>query len=243
MLKNVTKPGAFYVIDGTDGSGKATQTRLLVERLRSEGHDVETISFPQYGRHSCTMVEAYLSGRYVRNALDWNSKAASILYAVDRFDASFQIREWIQSGKTVVADRYVASNMGHQGSKIIDPMQRSEYLRWNDHLEHEIFGIPRPDVNIVLCVPTDIAQKLAHQGAKEKTKVGGDIHEADIEHLRAAEATYREIANSFPQFALIECIENDELRSRESIHEDVWTAATSARTSTESLETQTPAIA
>jgi dTMP kinase len=221
-MTNASTTGAFFVIDGTDGSGKATQTRKLVDRFISEGHQVETISFPQYGSKSAGGVENYLAGKYGKNAKDVNAKAASILYAVDRFDASFQIREWLAQGKIVVSDRYVGSNMGHQGGKITDSKARSEYLAWNDNLEHEIFQIPRPTVNIVLSVSVETAFKLAAKGATEKTKVKGDIHESDQDLLRASIETYRVVATTYPNFHLVDCAPTGDMRTIEDIHEEVW---------------------
>ncbi len=221
-MTNASTTGAFFVIDGTDGSGKATQTRKLVDRLILEGHDVETISFPQYGKKSAGALEDYLGGKYGKNAMHVNARATSILFAVDRFDASFQIREWLEQGKTVISDRYVGSNMGHQGGKIKDPIARSEYLAWNDELEHGIFNIPRPTLNIILSVSTEVASKMAAKGATEKTKVAGDIHESDPEHLRASIETYRELATTFPGFHLIDCALTGELRSIDDIHEEIW---------------------
>ncbi|HBU28085.1 TPA: thymidylate kinase [Candidatus Uhrbacteria bacterium] len=215
------KMGAFFVIDGTDGSGKATQTKRLVERLRLEGYDVETISFPQYGQKSCGAVEKYLAGDY-GHSTDVNAHAASILFAVDRFDASFQIRDWLEAGKIVVSDRYVGSNMAHHGQKIRDQEMRHAYFAWNDHLEHTIFGIPRPTLNLVLSVPVDVAIKLAAQGATEKTKVAGDIHESDKTHIEASINTYREITKLFPSFHHIDCAPDGTLRSIEDIHQELW---------------------
>ena len=215
------------MIDGTDGSGKATQNARLVDRFKAEGYELETIAFPQYQTVSCGMVENYLSGKYGMKPGDVNAKAASIFYAVDRFDASFKIREWIDAGKIVVADRYVAANMAFQGAKISDPLERRSYLEWNDDLEHGIFGIPRPTLNIVLSVPVHISAKLAAKGAKEKFKVVGkdgkaDIHERDLEYMAATFDTYREIATTFPNFAFIDCTHEDELRTIEDIHNEIW---------------------
>jgi dTMP kinase len=214
--------GAFFVIDGTDGAGKATQTRKLVERFVSEGHSVETISFPQYGSKSAGMVEEYLGGKYGENAKDVDAKAASILYAVDRFDASFRIKQWMEQGKIVVSDRFVGSNMGHQGGKISNPIARSEYLQWNDNMEHEILKIPRPTLNVILSVPLDVAIKLAKQGESEKTKVKGDIHEKDPSHLKSSIDTFKEVATSFPGYHLIDCSNEGSLRTIEDIHEEIW---------------------
>lgn len=213
--------GAFFVIDGTDGSGKATQTKRLVERLRLEGFEVETIAFPKYGDPSCGLVEKYLAGDYGAST-DVNAKAASILFAVDRFDASFQLKQWLAEGKVVVADRYVGSNMAHQGQKIANQQERHDYLAWNDNLEHTIFNIPRPTLNLILSVPVDTAMDLAAKGAKEKVKVEGDIHEADRSHIKASIETYQEIATHFPNFHLINCAPEGNLRSIDAIHQEIW---------------------
>jgi dTMP kinase len=208
--------GSFFVIDGTDGSGKKTQTGLLIERLRREGYPVETISFPQYGRPSAGPTEEYLAGAY-GSAQDCGPKCASIFYAVDRFAASQQIRDWLKAGKFVIADRYVSSNMGHQGGKIKDPTERTEFLRWNEELEYDIFHLPRPDLTLILHVPAEIGQALA-----KKRDVVQDIHQRDLNHLKDAEQAYLEIAGTLPGFRLVECVKRDKLLSRKEIHDLVW---------------------
>jgi len=215
--------GKFIVIDGTDGSGKATQTAFLVERLKNEGLTVEAADFPQYGHKSAGPVEEYLNGKY-GGANDVGPYAASILYAVDRYDASFQIKEWLNSGKMVISNRYVTANMGHQGSKINNPEERKKYLDWLYNLEYEIFKIPKPDLNIILHVPAAVAQKLVDEkghrdyiGEKKR-----DIHEADLNHLLGAEQTYLDIAKSYPNFTLVECIKDGQMMGREEIAKIVW---------------------
>ncbi len=213
--------GRFFVIDGTDGSGKATQTKRLVERFQQEGFEVETISFPQYDRPSSGAIKEYLAGTYGA-ANDVSAYVGSMMYALDRYDGSFKIKKWLAEGKVVVADRFVSSNMGHQGCKILDANERTAYLKWNDHLEFEVFKLPRPTMTIVLAVPATLGSELAKQGAQEKTKVRGDIHEHDIAHLQASEETYREIAQRFEGFHLIECMKNNQLRDRDDIHKEIW---------------------
>jgi dTMP kinase len=211
------KQGKFLVIDGTDGSGKATQTKLLIERMRREGFQVETIAFPRYGQKSAGPVEDYLAGKY-GTAEDVGPKRASIFFAIDRYAASFQIQQWLNEGKVVVADRYVAANMGHQGGKIADQSEREEYFRWNDELEYENFGIPRPDMNLILHVPCKVSQSLLEKRDGDDQ----DIHQADINHLIQAEKTYLQMAEMFDEMRLIGCCREDGLLSREEIHELVW---------------------
>ncbi len=211
----------FIVIDGSDSTGKGTQTKLLLNRLLKEGRAHETISFPQYNNKSAGPTEEYLSGKYGK-AHEVGPKASSILYAVDRFDASFQIRDWLDQGKTVITDRYVTSNMGHQGGKITDHAEREKFFNWNDHLEHEVFGIPRPDICIILHVPTDTALKLQEGRGGWKSDLKTDIHETDEQHLRDAEAAYLHLAQVYPNSHLISCDDKGELRSKEDIHNEIW---------------------
>jgi dTMP kinase len=215
-------PGRFIVIDGTDGSGKATQTNLLVDELKLAGYDVEMTDFPQYGTKSAGLIEEYLNGKYGQ----LKPEAASIFYAVDRFDASYKIREWLSEGKVVVSNRYVTANAGHQGGKISDSDERLKYFRWLNNLEYNIFGIPRPDLNVILHVPAEVAQQLVDlKSADQRAYANGkkrDLHEADLEHLKNAEKVYKEIAKLFPNTKLVECVEGNELLSPEKVHNKVW---------------------
>jgi len=212
------------MLEGTDGSGKSTQTNLLVERLKQEGHEVEQISFPQYGKPSAALVEDYLNGKF-GSAEQVGPYRASILYAVDRFAASEQIRTWLSEDKIVIANRYVASNMGHQGGKIKNPVERQKYFDWNYDLEYTILGIPKPDVNIILHVTPEISQQLVDKKGDREYLKGKkrDIHEDDLNHLADAEKAYLDIAKRYPEFTLIECIENSTMLSAEIIHEKIWT--------------------
>jgi len=215
--------GKFIVIDGTDGSGKATQTQLLVERLSAAGYGVVMADFPQYGKRSAGLVEQYLNGTY-GNAEEVGPYRASIFYAVDRYDASFQIRRWLIEGKIVISNRYVTANMAHQGGKIKDRQKRREYFKWLFQLEYGLFNIPRPDLNIILHVDAAIAQKLVDKKGIRSYLKGEkrDIHEADINHLREAEKVYLEIARSFSDCELVECTAAGRIMPRQKINDLIW---------------------
>jgi len=216
------KTGKFIVIDGTDGSGKTTQFKLLADILRKEGYDLALADFPQYGKKSAGLVEEYLAGNYGQV----NAYVGSIFYAVDRFDASFQIRKWLDEGKIVLSNRYVTANAGHQGGKIADKAERIKYFKWLDNLEYTIFNIPKPDLNIILHVPAAIAQKLVDKKPAEmRAYVKGkkrDIHEADLNHLKNAEQVFLQISELFPNTKLVECVEKGILLRPEEIHNKVW---------------------
>lgn len=216
------KTGRFIVIDGTDGSGKATQTNLLVEELTLAGYKVEITDFPQYGKKSAGMVEEYLDGKYGK----LNPQAASIFYAIDRFDASFKIREWLNQGKIVISNRYVTANAGHQGGKISDDTERFKFFKWLNNLEYDTFGIPKPDLNIILHIPAektlDLMEKRREKASEKDVHKKKDLHESDIEHLKNAEKVYLEIARLFPNTKLIECVENEQLLTPSEVHNKVW---------------------
>jgi dTMP kinase len=214
--------GKFIVIDGTDGSGKTTQFNLLVDKLKAQGFAVEVADFPQYNTKSAGLVEEYLSGKY-GGADDVTPYQSSIFYAVDRYDASFKIRQWLKDGKIVVANRYVSASLGHQGGKIENPLERKVFFNWLYELEYKLFNIPKPDLSLILHVEAEIAQKLAANRHREdwvgKTR---DIHEENLGHLQKAEQVYLEIAKTFPDFKLIKCTREGEIMTREEIHELVW---------------------
>jgi dTMP kinase len=229
-MQNLYK-GKFIVFEGIDGSGKNTQTRLLLDHFRRENRDVVTYDFPQYSAKSAGLLEEYLNGKY-GSADEVGPYRASIFYACDRYDASFKIREWLDQGKILVCDRYLASNIGHQGGKIQDKAEREKFIKWLYNLEYGIFGIPKPDIIFILKTSPEFSRKLSPQitdkekKKKRKAYLGDkkrDIHEDDLTHLANSLNSYLEAAKEFPNdFRIIECIENKKLLSPEIIHQKVW---------------------
>lgn len=212
---------SFIVICGTDGSGKGTQFTLLHKRLQKEGHNVQVADFPQYGQPSAALVEEYLNGKF-GSAKDVGPHRASIFYAVDRYAASFKIRKWLREGNIVLSNRYVSANKGHQMGKIKDPNERESYLKWLNHLEYELFGIPKEDINILLYVPPEVGQQLVDKKAQRTyTEKKRDIHEADINHLREAADAYRYVAEK-EGWTVINCVQDGKLMTIEEIHEKVY---------------------
>lgn len=215
--------GKFIVIDGTDGSGKGTQAQILKDRFIREGYDVEMADFPQYGQVSAALVEKYLNGNF-GTAKDVGPYRASIFYACDRYSASFKIRSWLNEGKVVISNRYTSSNMGHQAGKIKDLQERDEFLAWLEDLEYNIFGIPKPNLNILLYLDPEIGQQLVDQKG-HRDYVGGskrDIHEDDIEHLKDAANAFKYVAEKYA-WTVINCAdENSQIMSREDIHNIIW---------------------
>jgi len=219
--------GKFIVIDGTDGSGKATQTELLIERLNQAGFKAVKISFPQYGKKSAGLINEYLNGAYgtAEAVGPWR---ASIFYACDRYDGARAIRQALDEGKIVVADRYALSNMAHQGGKIANDQERQTFFAWLDNLEFKIFNIPRPDLNLILHVAPAIGQQLVDaKQPRDYLKAGKrDIHEADLHHLEQAEKIYLQLAEIVPNTKIIECVKDNQIMNREEISNLVWEQVT-----------------
>ncbi len=220
----------FIVIEGPDGSGKATQTKLLVQAIKDKGIKVKKIDFPQYGKKSAGLVEEYLNGKYGKPK-EVGPYRASIFYACDRYDASFKLKKWINDGYIVIADRYISSNVAHQGGKIKNKNERKKYIKWLYNLEYNIFEIPKPDVTIILKTSTEFSYKLSSKITdKEKIekkhlylgKRKRDVHEKDKDHLRDSLRVYLEMAEEYARdFKVIECIEKGKLLSPEEIHDKI----------------------
>jgi dTMP kinase len=215
------KKGKFIVIEGTDGSGKGTQVAMLVDSIKKQKTAVEVADFPQYDNFSGAFVAKYLRGEY-GTANEVGPYRASVFYALDRYDKSFDIKKWIDEGKIIISNRYVSANMGHQTGKIEGKKKRDIFLKWLDNLEFGIFNIPRPDVTILLYMPPEVGQKLVDQKAKRDYTKGKkrDIHEADLDHLKKASEAYLYVAKKY-DWKIINCVENGILLSREEVHKRV----------------------
>ncbi|MFZ1736088.1 MAG: thymidylate kinase [Candidatus Moraniibacteriota bacterium] len=210
------KSGKLIVIDGTDGSGKATQTKLLVKRLKKQnGIQVRTLDFPQYTSNFFgRLLDECLHGKQEGfSTLD--PHITSVLYAADRFESKRKIEKWIEQGMIVVLDRYVSANQIHQGGKIADIKKREEFLKWLDKMEYEIFGIPRPDVLIYLSIPVEFSVQLLDAEKKES-----DIVETDRIYLENSAKSAEWLCRRY-KWNKISCTRKGALRSIEEIHEEI----------------------
>ena len=216
--------GAFFVIEGTDGSGKGTQFKLLAARLTEEGYDVATFDFPRYDQPSSHFVREYLNGKY-GTAEEVGPYTGSLFFSMDRYEAAPAIREALAQGKVVIANRYTGSNMGHQGTKFANPEERRGYFVWIDNIEFQMLKIPRPSKSFVLRVPAETAQQLVDQkAARSYTDKKRDLHEADLGHLKRAVDVYDDLCQLFPQdFTRLDCVRSGKLMSIDEVHEQLWT--------------------
>ena len=215
--------GKLIVIEGTDSSGKETQTKGLFEKLEEKGLKVKKISFPNYDSPACEPVKMYLAGAFGEDAMKVNPYPVSTMYAIDRY-ASFKTdwEKFYNEDGIIVTDRYVTSNMVHQASKIRDLDEKKKYLNWLEDLEYEKMGIPRPDLVIFLNMPTDMAIRLM---AERKNKITGeekkDIHERDKEYLKESHANACKIANIY-NWKEIKCNDGERIKTIEEIGEEVF---------------------
>jgi dTMP kinase len=222
----IMSPGKLIVIEGPDGSGKSEQFKRLIAKIPS-GTVLQTTHFPQYEEPSSYFVREYLAGNY--GTLDTiGPYEASLFYAMDRYDASIKrINKWLEAGNTVIFDRFVGSNMGHQGSKIEDEKERINFFQWLYEIEYGMLKIPKPDLNIILHMTAEVSLELRNKRAQTETvPLKKDIHEADLVHLQKTEKIYLQMAQLFPNdFTVVECVENGRLLSIDEVHEKVWAIA------------------
>ncbi len=218
--------GKLIIIEGGDGSGKATQTALLKERLEREGYNVRTVSFPNYDSPAAMPVKMYLAGDFGKKPSDVNPYVASTFYAVDRFVSYRQDwQEFYEKGGLILADRYTTSNMIHQAVKYDDPAERDAFLDWLDDLEFGKFGLPRPDGVCLLDVPEAVTERLMANREHKTGGATGDIHEKDTSYLLRVHEAYDELSRRYG-WHRIYCADEtgEQLRTIESIHEDVYDA-------------------
>lgn len=213
--------GKLYVIEGVDGSGKATQTELLYQALLAEGKPVRKVSFPDYDSPSSSLIKMYLNGEFGTDPQSVNAFATSVFFAVDRF-ASFRKdwQEFYENGGIIIADRYVTSNLVHQAGKISDAAEKERYIQWLSDLEYNIFGLPMPDCVIFLDMPPAYSLKLRQQRNELKQGLTADIHEADQTYLQNAYENAIGIAKH-QEWHTISCVTDDNIRTIEDIHDEI----------------------
>ena len=212
--------GKLIVIEGTDGSGKSTQFKKLTQRLEQEGQAFKTLVFPRYQEPSSALIRMYLGGDFGTHPSDVNAYAASSFYAVDRY-ASYKQDwgKWYEDGGLIVSDRYTTSNAVHQTSKEPEEKQ-GEFLKWLYEFEYDKLCLPRPDLVIYLDVPTSFTEKLMRHREQE-TNTHADIHEQDMQYLATCRQSGRTAA-AYYGWNVIQCVRDDEMRSIEDIHEEIY---------------------
>lgn len=220
--------GKLIVIDGTDGSGKATQIDLLAKRLKKEGKKVKVVDFPEYYKNFFGKFIGHCLSEQYYNWLGVHPKIASMAYAADRWESSKDMYKWLDAGYIVLANRYVSANQIHQGGKIADGKKRAEFLEWLDEMEYKVFKIPRPNLTIYLSLPIEISLRLIGERngkmKREYLKKKKDVHENDKNFLINSRKSALWLEGKVKNFTKIDCAEKGgkEIMKREAIHEEVY---------------------
>ena len=213
--------GKFIVIEGTDCSGKETQSKLLVEKLNNMGYKAVRVTYPNYDSPTGKIVGGPYLGKkeicdcwFPEGAVNLDPKVASLYYAADRKYNEKEILNYLKDDYFVICDRYVSSNMAHQGSKITEDEDRFHMYEWIDKLEFWLLNLPKPDKTIFLHVPYLYAANL------KKNRVSLDEHEMSEEHLKNSEIAYVELSELY-HWKNINCIKDNEIRAIEDINKEI----------------------
>jgi len=225
--KVITTPGKLIAIEGIDGSGKRTQLELLERALAARSLHTHSTGFPQYDSHFGKMVGQFLNGDF-GDVESLDPRLTSTLYAGDRFEAKPALTTALEQGKIVLVDRYIASNLAHQTARV--PLgDRDQFINWVEHLEYNIYGLPREDLVLYLRVPPLEAHALvARKSARTYTTAKRDILEASLRHLEEAAQLYDSLARR-PHWATVQCFDNVKhaMRPPDKIAQDVFSAVES----------------
>ena len=216
--------GKLIVLEGIDGSGKRTQLDLLAPALAARGVVATQVSFPHYDGFFGKLVARFLNGEFGSLA-DVDPHFSALLYAGDRLEAKPRIESVLAEGQTVLSDRYIGSNLAHQGARV-PREKREEFVAWLKQLEYEIYALPAEDLVIYLRVPVAEAHRLVgEKSARGYTSLRRDLQEADIAHLEAAAEVYDDLARQ-PNWVRIDCFDAGAraLRAPEAIHREILAA-------------------
>lgn len=213
--------GKLVVLEGIDGSGKRTQLDMLARAMQARGIAHATIGFPRYEGFFGRMAARYLNGEFGTLA-DVDPHFSALLYAGDRFENKKLLENYLTAGKLVLADRYIASNLAHQGARV-PTKHLSEFLRWLEKLEYGLYALPEEDLVVHLRLPAAQAQKLVNKKrARNYTRRRRDLQEASLAHLQSAARIFELLARR-RNWATVECIsaQKSALRPPEQIHREI----------------------
>lgn len=215
------RKGKIIVIEGTDGSGKNTQMKLLSKKFEEKNLKFKAISFPCYDKPSSNLIKMYLDGDFGTDAMDVSPYIASTFFAVDRYAAyKTDFGEFYNNGGIIISDRYVSSNMLHQSSKINDEKEKKRFLDWLFDLEYNIYKIPKPDKVIFLNMPIEYSSKLLKNRDNRFDYKKEDIHEKNSEYMRKSYETACELAQIY-NWEEIKCISGGKIRDVNEISKEI----------------------
>jgi dTMP kinase len=218
--------GKLIVIDGNDGSGKATQVKLLIARLKKDGKRVKVVDFPEYySNFFGSFIGHCLSEQYYK-FVNVHPKIASVLYAADRWESKDKIDKWLREGCIVIANRYATSNQIHQGGKIANPKKRQAFIDWLNEMEFGVFKIPKPNVVFYLDVPMNVVNKLIKERNKNSVRnyLGNkkDLVEKDKNYMNNSHKSALWLAKTQKNWIKIDCTKASVIDTRENIHQKIY---------------------
>lgn len=215
--------GKLIVIEGTDASGKETQSKRLYERLKKEDIPIFEMQFPRYDTPTGKIIagpylgkKEYSESYFEEGASRVNPKVASLYFAADRLYNISDVTRRLDKGINVILDRYVISNMAHQAGKIKDIDERNEMIEFLDKLEFGLLEMPKPDLVVFLHMPLKYSNEL-----KAIRNEPLDGHETNNSYLKRAEETYLYLAKKY-NFVTIECVENKQIKTVDKISDEIY---------------------
>lgn len=213
----------LIAIEGIDGAGKGTQVQALVKRFHESGLSCGTLQFPRYSETTFgAAIGDFLNGRF--GTLDQvHPQLAAVLYAGDRFESKDVLLQLLDENDVVVLDRFTGSNLAHQAAKL-EGEQRQELSRWIDHVEHVVFGLPRPDLNVLIDISSDWSRQLvSRKAARDYTDQEADLQEADVPYQEKVRRCYLDVANQRSDWAIVNSVdEAGSLKSIEDVNNDIY---------------------
>lgn len=222
----MVKKGKLIVIDGADGSGKTTQTNLLIKHLRKDGEKVRFIHFPRYKENFFGKFIGHCLSEQYYNWVNIHPKIASVMYAADRWESKEEIKDSIKEGYVVVMDRYISANQIHQGGKIANLGKRESFIKWLAEMEYKVFKIPKPNLTIYLSLPIEIVLKLIkkrdYKGARAYLGSKKDVHEKDKNFLKNSIKSALWLAKTQKNWVKINCAKDGVVDIRENIHNEIY---------------------
>ena len=215
------RKGKIIVIEGTDGSGKNTQMKLLSRKFEERNVKFRAISFPCYEKPSSSLVKMYLDGDFGTDAMEVSPYIASTFFAVDRYaEYKTDFGKFYNDGGIIISDRYVSSNMLHQASKIDNKKEKEKFLNWLFDLEYNIYKIPKPDKVIFLNMPIEYSSKLLKNRDNRFEYKKEDIHEKNIEYMKKSYETACELSKIY-NWEEIKCIDGGKIRDVNVIGKEI----------------------
>ena len=220
------KKGLIISIEGTDGAGKHTQQQLLLNDLKDLGYEVVDQAFPNYDSESSAPVKMYLAGEFGKDSSSLDAYQASVLYAVDRMCTyKKSLESHYNEGKIILFDRYVQSNFIHQCSKIDDMEDKLKFIAWEENLEYDTLGLPKPDLIFFIEMPVEKSLELARARAEYKTGESKDIHEEDTTYMTKSYNNGLSLAKQLG-WNIVHCVDKqNNIKSIEEIHKEIMTIA------------------